>query len=98
MDETPLEELPGLIGELAAAQAVAMARLTTPTPTNGNRQAAEPELLLTPAAAVEAIGGDLSRKWLLRHTKGLRFRRDYSRKVIRFEKPGLLRWAAARRA
>ena len=94
--EAEPEELPALVGALAQAQAVALARLTTPHP-EPSLVSEAPGELLTPAQAAEAIGG-VSPKWLYRHTKGLRFRRDLSRKVVRFERAGLLRWMATKRA
>jgi hypothetical protein len=98
--EEPADELPALIGGLEAAKAAAWARLVAPA-ANGHGPAlatADPrEEMLTPEQAAAAIGG-VSLKWLYRHTKGLRFRRDLSRKVVRFERSGLLRWMAAKRA
>ncbi len=92
------EERPGLVVALAAR----LAQLGAGLSANGvaPRQPAEPEAgeqLLTPEQALVALGGDVSRKWLLRHTRRLRFRRNLSRKVVRFEEGGLRRWAAARR-
>ena len=58
---------------------------------------AEEARMLTPQEAVAIVGGGVSVRWLLRHTRGLRFRRDHSRKVVRFEEAGLRRWVAARR-
>lgn len=80
-------ELPGLVGQLAAAQAAALARLTTP---EAPAQAEEPVRLLDVDEAARLA--NTSRRWLLRHTRGLRFRRDLSRKAVRFEEAGLLRW------
>jgi len=92
------EELPDFAGRLRAAELRVELRLRGEANGNGHRPEPEsPETLLTVEAAVQAIGS-VSRKWLLRHTRGLRFRRDLSRKVVRFERCGLLRWAAARRA
>ncbi len=98
---TSVEELPEVIGQLEAAKAAAWARLTAPASNgSGNGHSAEPapERFLTPDEALGIIGGDLSRKWLLRHTKGRSFRRDHGRKVVRFEESGLRRWWSARRA
>jgi hypothetical protein len=92
-------ERPAMVVQLAARVATlgaALAVLGTPGD-EGVALGAE-EVILTPAEAVAAIGGNVSIKWLYRHTQGLKFRRNLSRKVIRFEKQGLLRWAAARRA
>jgi predicted DNA-binding transcriptional regulator AlpA len=59
---------------------------------------AEParERLLTAQEAMALVGGNVSLKWIYRHTRGLRFRRDISRKCVRFEESGLRRWLAAR--
>lgn len=97
--EAQLEELPALVGRLREAELVAELRLRNAQPTNGREphESSEPERRLTPAEAA-AIVGAVSPKWILRHTKGLRFRRDLSRKVVRFEEGGLRRWAAARRS
>jgi len=92
------EELPDLVGRLVAAEERARLRLRVETTGNGHRPEPEPaeEVMLTPEQAVEAIGNNVGVKWLYRHTKGLKFRRG-SRKVIRFERAGLLRWWTARR-
>lgn len=91
------EDLPALAGRLREAELLAEMRLrTAPANGNGRPEPEAPEVLLTPEQALVAIGGDLSRKWLLRRTKGLRFRRGGG-KVIRFERAGLLRWFATRR-
>ena len=42
-----------------------------------------------------ALAG-VSKRWLLRHTRMLRFRHDLSRKQARFEEPGLRRWILTR--
>ena len=91
------EALPGLIGDLEAARAAAWVRLTAPRPALASVGPDPGEELLTPEEAVEAIGGHVSTKWIYRRTKGLKFRRDLSRKVVRFERAGLLRWMAAKR-
>lgn len=94
----PSAARPGMVVALAARLAQLGAGMATPD----NREPAPPlaahsEELLTPAQAIEAIGG-VSTKWLYRHTRGLKFRRDLSRKVVRFERAGLLRWMAAKKA
>jgi hypothetical protein len=102
-----LATLPALILTLLEALVVAFTRWlhTMPAPTpaatdqvRGNGNGSEPERLLTPEEAAAIIGGDVSARWVLRHTKGLRFRRDLSRKVVRFEEAGLRRWASARKS
>jgi hypothetical protein len=99
--QTPIEELPSLLGSLAEAEAMVRLRLNTVTApatfVSGNGYETGPERLLTPTEAASIVGA-VSSKWILRHTKGLRFRRDLSRKVVRFEDAGLRRWASARKA
>lgn len=93
------EALPSMVVALAARLAQLGAGMAAPNSDEPERLAAEPsEQLLTPEQAIEAIGGSVSTKWLYRHTKGLKFRRDLSRKVVRFERAGLLRWMAAKRS
>lgn len=94
--EVSAEDLPALVGRLAEAHAVAMARLVTPGLGVPSTQAEEPDRLLTPGDALGLLGGGVSLKWLYRHTRGLRFRRDLSRKEIRFEERGFRRWLQAR--
>lgn len=90
--------LSGIIGALEAAKAAAWARLTAPPKQPATASpGTDADEMLTPEEAVAAIGGRVSTKWLYRHTKGLRFRRDLSRKVVRFERSGLMRWIAAKR-
>jgi len=50
-------------------------------------------LLTTHEAA--ALAG-VTVRWLLRHTRGLHFRRDLSRKQARFEEQGFRRWLTTR--
>jgi excisionase family DNA binding protein len=53
VEETPLTELPELVGDLARAQAIAQARLLTPA---HQEAVAEPERVLTYAQAAEVMG------------------------------------------
>jgi hypothetical protein len=97
--QAPSEARPGLVVAIAARLALLGAGMAV----HDNQErvpsmVAPNEELLTPEQAIEAIGGCVGAKWLYRHTKGLKFRRDLSRKVVRFERAGLLRWAAAKRA
>jgi hypothetical protein len=92
---------PGLMVALAARLAQLGVGLAMPA-TTGNRCPGPllegvDERLLSPEQAAAVVGG-VSPKWMLRHTKGLRFRRDLSRKVVRFEESGLRRWVGTRRA
>jgi hypothetical protein len=95
--QAPSEARPGLVVALAARLALLGAGMAAPERVR-EPAAAPNEELLTPEQAIEIIGGNVSTKWLYRHTKGLKFRRDLSRKVVRFERVALLRWAAAKRA
>jgi hypothetical protein len=93
------EARPGFVVALAARLAHLGAGMVAPTRDEPAPLATEPsEQLLTPEQAIAAIGGNVSLKWLYRHTKGQRFRRDLSRKVVRFERAGLMRWIATKRA
>lgn len=93
----PLEALPALLGMLEQAKAKAWARLTTP---QQSPKRDVPERLLTPEEALAAIGGSPARslKWLYSHTRGKSFRRNLSRKVVRFEERGFRAWLTARAA
>lgn len=51
---------------------------------------------LLPVADAASIAG-VTPRWLLRHTRGLPFRWDLSRKSVRFERDGLMRWLTTRR-
>ena len=51
---------------------------------------------LLPVADAASIAG-VTPRWLLRNTRGLPFRRDLSRKSVRFERDGLMRWLGSRR-
>jgi len=94
---TAPDAIPALLGALEQAEAKAWARLTIP-PQPPKRETSEK--LLTPAEALAAIGGAPTRslKWLYACTRGKPFRRNLSRKVIRFEERGLRAWLAARAA
>ena len=85
--------LPALAGLLAEAQARVQLRILAPA-ANGNGDKnlhhLEPATFITIEQA-SAIGG-LTRGWLYRHTKGLKFRQDLSRKCVRFEKAGFMKW------
>lgn len=50
----------------------------------------EPTRLLTPTEAA-AIAG-VTRRWIYDHTRGMKFRRDLSKKSIRIEEAGFRRW------
>jgi hypothetical protein len=97
--QAPSEARPGMVVALAARLALLGAGMAAQTgQERGPVAVPNEEELLTPEQAIEAIGGHVSTKWLYRHTRGLKFRRDLSRKVVRFERAGLLRWMAAKKA
>jgi hypothetical protein len=86
----PREELPALLGRLVEAEARVRLRLA--------------EAPLAPATTSRRLGpeeaaliANVSKRWLLQHTKGLRFRRDLSRKRPGFDETGLRTWLAERR-
>jgi len=97
--EAQADELPTLLGVLVEAEERARVRLRALETAPAMSRPAEPapERLLTAEDAVAVLGGGVSRKWLYRHTRGLRFRRDFSRKRVRFEEGGLRRWAASKK-
>ncbi len=94
--EVPAEALPRLRAALTEADSIALSRLTTPTHNAANgdpNPEAEPEWLTPPeAAAIFKV----TPRWLNRATKGRGFRRQESRRTIRYEKTGLRRWLAKR--
>lgn len=95
---TAPDAIPALLGALERAKAQAWVRLTTPPQPPPKRVTLE--RLLTPAEALAIIGGTptRSRKWLYACTRGKAFRRNVSRKVIRFEESGFRAWLNTRAA
>ena len=92
VSEAPAADLPCLVAVCAQAQALGLARLATPAAAAGEAPEAVRYIGLEDA---QKLTGQ-TRRWLLRHTRGLRFRRDLSRKAVRFEEGGLLRWLRGR--
>ena len=81
---------------VAQAEDSACSTCTESVPTEQNPgQAAIPRLLTDREAAELAR---VTVRWLRRHTRGLSFRRDLSRKQVCYEEPGLRRWLMARRS
>jgi len=87
----PREELLKLIGTLAELSARCQLRLNECS----SVAVAPPSRILNgdEAAAIAAT----SKRWVLSATRGLRFRKDLSRKQPRFEEQGLRDWLASRR-
>lgn len=81
---TRLSELATRILEEGGARAV-------PLP----REVAGPGRMITVDEAAEMAG--VTRRWIYDHTKGLRFRRDLSKKRVRLEEIGFRRWMEARK-
>jgi len=91
------EDVPALAMAVAARLAEVSAGMAT-VPNDSTKDHQEADRMLTVEQALIEIGGRVSRKWLLRHTRGLRFRHNHSRKVVMFEEGGLRRWWAGKRA
>jgi hypothetical protein len=82
--ELPRQELPTLLGQLAELTARIQLRLQQP-------QTPEPAPRCLNAEEAARIAG-VSKRWLLHRTRGLKFRRDLSRKQQRFDEAGLRAW------
>ncbi len=90
------DDLAGVLGR--CAEATALANMAMMEHTNGTtKETTTEDKLLTPDDALAILGGRVGRRWLLRRTKGMRFRRDLGVKTIRFEEGGLRRWIAAQK-
>jgi excisionase family DNA binding protein len=88
----PREDLPALLGRLVELEARVRMRLaesSAPAP------CAVASRLLNPDEAA-AIAG-VSRRSILTKTRGQMFRRDISRKTVRFDEVGLRRWLTTSR-
>jgi predicted DNA-binding transcriptional regulator AlpA len=85
VQEGPREALPGLIGELARLQALALARLTRPDETPRS----EPDDRLLTAEEAAALSG-LTVVQL--KTRKLPFRRKIGHRTVRFSERGLRVW------
>jgi hypothetical protein len=72
--ELPAEELPSLIGQLEAAKATALARLTAPAPSSAHDE------LLGVAEAARRLG--VSEDYLYRHHEEYAFARKQGRKLL----------------
>ncbi len=94
----PADALPAVLGALEHAKAEAWARLAAASATRPDPPA--PDRLLTPTEALALVGGTPPRslQWLFGCTRGKAFRRNLSRKVIRFDERGFRAWLASRGA
>jgi hypothetical protein len=94
----PAHALRSLIVRTATLQNLLLAALMTAEaeePAAAVPAAPETDRMLTPDEAAAICG--LPRRYLLRATRGKPFRRDFSRKRIRFSEIGLRRWRDSRR-
>jgi hypothetical protein len=89
LDVLSREELPTLLGRLVELEARVRLRLAEPI----TAAAAPPRTIDADEAAT--IAGT-SKRWLLTATRGMRFRRDLSRKQPRFDENGLRAWMVTR--
>ena len=87
----PREELPAILGKVVEIEARIRIRLTEPA-----QAVATADSRLVDADEAATIAGTNPR-WILSHTRGLKFRRDLSRKQPRFDEAGLRAWLASRR-
>jgi hypothetical protein len=87
----PRAELPGLLGQVVRLEAEIRLRLAEVTP------APAPESRLLDDKAAAAIAG-VKPRTIRAMTRGMRFRKDLSRKCTRFDEAGLRRWLAERSA
>jgi hypothetical protein len=96
----PAHALRSLILRTATLQNLLLAALMNAEENEPSTAAAVPaapeaDRMLTPDEAAALCG--LPRRYLLRATRGKPFRRDFSRKRIRFSEAGLRRWRDSRR-
>lgn len=85
--DTPPDELPQLVGVLAQAQALALARLTSGRTSTPSRN-------LSASEAAERLGVSVS--WLHKNARGLPFALRIGRRLV-FDASGLERWAKRQR-
>lgn len=92
LDALTRDELPALLGRVVELEARIRLRLATDIfgakPPTSSRT-------LTAEEAAEIAG--TTKRWLLAHTKGMKFRTDHSRKCVRLDEVGLRGWLAGRR-
>lgn len=94
VEGAPPEDLPELVGALAAAQARALARLTSPAavrPVTGS----DAEGNVSVEEAARRLG--MSDRWVYRNAKSLPFVRRIGRRVVCSAR-GVAEWSARQRA
>ena len=91
VDNVTREELPALLGRIVELEAhirLRLAEVLAPVVSTASRT--------VDAAEAAGIAGT-SKRWLLFHTRRLRFRNDITRKTVKFDELGLRAWLATRR-
>jgi hypothetical protein len=91
LDTLTRDELPSLLGQIVELEARVRLRLAEP----GEGKTSSAPRTIDPTEAATIAG--TSPRWLLAHTKGMKFRCDLSRKQPRFDEAGLRAWLAGRR-
>ena len=87
----PRDELPALLGRVVQLEAEIRLRLAEAPPCP-----APSTSRIMDADEAAAVAG-ASRRWVLTATRGMRFRRDLTRKQPRFDEAGLREWLVTRR-
>jgi len=93
LDELPLQDIPALLVQLAAAQSMLAARLLIEHDKRQTETTSEAGKLLTVEEAVRRTG--MSGDWLYRHSRSLPFTVRVGR-FLRFSEAGLDRWVRSR--
>jgi len=95
-DEVAPEHLPGLVADLARAQAALLTAASRPsTVVHREPERPEPDRMLDVEEAAAMLG--VTKRWVYRHVKDLPFARRLSRKTVRFSRFGLVRHLGTRR-
>jgi hypothetical protein len=89
VETMPRADLPRLLGRVTEIEARIRLRLAeVPTPS--------PSTSRTIDADEAAVIAATSKRWIVGHTRGMKFRADLSRKQPRFIEDGLRAWLASR--
>jgi predicted DNA-binding transcriptional regulator AlpA len=94
-EETPVRELPQLIGKLEAARVAAWARLTAPATDKACDVPSQEARNLDVTEAAQRLG--ISKDWLYRHASELPFALRIGRRLV-FDSAALERWNRAHTA